>query len=1530
MTLTTEKGTFTKPTSTGAQSQTVNLVNGSLTPKLLILWSNGLTTDGTYTENIVWTYGFSDGTNDVCQTMTALDNSTTQVESYSWNNNCVISLVTPTGTPVENARADVTSFNAGNVILNWTSNTNTAATVIHYIVAGGDDIANVSAVSTIVGDQNTGAHSYTGSGTSFLPTFALTMTGSMSVTTANSLQVGGDHAVLSLGAARSASEEFCISARTESVGTADTDMNIHNNACLLNIDIAGGAENFLADFTQFDNVTGGGITVNVSNGAANNGQFMGFLFIKTINQVAFEVGSLQQRSGTGTQDISFSNTTLNPEIVFLAGINSATVNATVAHNYVCLGGADGTRQGCTWCGDQNAATLMVNTSVNLTSQVYIQATPNATASSSTTNAQCTMNDMATAGKFQLSWGTADSTLRQMAFWTVGTLPAPQTYNRAPTADTVTISEQSLTASKYHAYEGIPSPDTVTISESSLVRLLQSNRVPSPDTVTVSENLSGYNPNQPIKIKVGTITKDTTTGAHTQNFTNEAGFAPKGILLWGSTQTATGDAANAEFHFGFSDDVNKDIGIGCSVMDGVSPIGVTIAHGSTRTITICTNGSTSEIAGGTIAFGSNGWDIVWAVANATQYKINYLVYGYGNSLVQTAAFSAAIGGTGNRDYTVTGNFQGDIVFMFWTAGTTGSTSDGNDAKMNMGVAMSSSKQWCIASNTQTTTSRKSLVSNRCIKTLDAAGTVDVEASFVQWNSNGFRLNVNSASDTSDHIYFLVIKGGNWDLGTFLQPTSTGNQVINLTDSTIVPSALMFGSVCATSSTSVVNDNNFMLGATDGTSTVCSWMGCENGQATSIARKSHSETKAIRLLDEVSGSVDIKAEATISDMTTPGEYTVNWSIVDSTQREIGWISTGYIPAETGTNYVRTPSADSTTISDVSITPMLSRARVPSPDSITITDSSLTRMLSASRVPTADTVVIADSSLIQSQTRVRAPSTDNTTVADFSLTRLLSAVRAPATVEDTITIMEDSLTRMLQAFRAPVQDTVTVGESVSGGKLFERTPSPDSITVSEDAITRLLSATRTDSDTTTVVEASLTRSKSQTLAPPPETTTVTDASLTSLISQARTPSIDNTVITDSSLTTILTRTRLPSADTITISESSLLRMLSASRTPAEDTVVLSESIESLLTTPGQFNRTVNDSVTIAEQSLTRLLQTIRVPGADTTNVNEQVTRIKTLSRVPTPDTITVSESAPVRFLTFSRSVPPDTVSISEQSLTRLLQAIRVPAQDTVIIGESVSGGRVFPRVPATENTTLNEVSLIRTLSVARTIQESVDVVEMLLQRMLSSARSLEETVLISELAAIITQIRMLEETVDVSEVSLNAALTVVRMPEIDFTSIGEQIFYTGGVPTNLVAYAIPSEVRPLLGNIGGQRTDPQIQLAIDSATDEINRRTNRQPPNDWKITENDFDIVKKICRFKAALEMAIGIKDFEDREWMQKEIEEMFLIIEQHDPGGAGSNDIVGSSGDETYALNEQGLIWSTRYKNLKKNSGTENDTTINPNT
>lgn len=414
MTLLVEKGTFTKTTSTSTPvSQQVNLANGSLTPKLLILWTGGQTTsDGTYRDDNRWSYGFSDGTNDACQAL-RLDESA-EVESYSFHDNAVCVIINLTTNAIV-SQADVSAFAAGSFTLNWSVQSNTEALHIHYLVAGGTDITNVSVVNTTVGSTTTGNKSYNGSGTTFTPDFALTMTGADSYATANTLVNSTDVGLLCVGAARSTSKEWVMFGREETVATSDCDMYLDPDACVAACSITDGSITFLGNFISFDSAAGGGITINVSNAAEASTKKLAFLLVKGAQ---WDCGAFQQRNGTGTQDVTLP-TDFDPQLVFLGGINSASSATVVANDYLCLGASDGTNEGAVYGGNTNALGTYAAVNSNIHTKVYRMSTPNATATSSTTNAEADMNDMATLGKFQLNWTTADSTLRRMVYWTLG-------------------------------------------------------------------------------------------------------------------------------------------------------------------------------------------------------------------------------------------------------------------------------------------------------------------------------------------------------------------------------------------------------------------------------------------------------------------------------------------------------------------------------------------------------------------------------------------------------------------------------------------------------------------------------------------------------------------------------------------------------------------------------------------------------------------------------------------------------------------------------------------------------------------------------------------------------------------------------------------------------------------------------------------------------------------------------------------------------------------------------------------------------
>jgi hypothetical protein len=191
-------------------------------------------------------------------------------------------------------------------------------------------------------------------------------------------------------------------------------------------------------------------------------------------------------------------------------------------------------------------------------------------------------------------------------------------------------------------------------------------------------------------------------------------------------------------------------------------------------------------------------------------------------------------------------------------------------------------------------------------------------------------------------------------------------------------------------------------------------------------------------------------------------------------------------------------------------------------------------------------------------------------------------------------------------------------------------------------------------------------------------------------------------------------------------------------------------------------------------------------------------------------------------------------------------------------------------------------------------------------------------------VTSIRLISDDTEVTE---SVFYETFKRLLIESVSVNESLFYERDMLGGFMSYATPSEIRPLLGNIAGDRNDPEIILASQSAYAEINRRTNRIPPNDWKDTEPDFSTIKKIARLTAVTELAIGIKDFDTKE-IDEEIEELYKLIETHRAEGSTS-DLVVTSSSETYAASEQGLIWSTRYRNLRKNprgQGLENSVVV----
>ena len=1124
----------------------------------------------------------------------------------------------------------------------------------------------------------------------------------------------------------------------------------------------------------------------------------------------------------------------------------------------------------------------------------------------------------------------------------------------------------------------------------------------------------------ISVKVGHFTKDTTTGAHTQTVTG-VGFQPKAVIFFSSANTATGISADANFMVGMSDGTGHK----CAAMSSNDGAATSVSANSTNSancIAILQNGANSIVAAGDIdSFNSDGWVVGWNSADAVAYKIGYIAIG-GTDITNTKITKHDVA-SGAQVFTGIG-FQPDFIFFLWT-GRSGaeSTASATHGGVGWGAAASSTQEGATQGViehgrvTSDTWRAQCVTSPVAIYGAPDGGIWADPAGLTSFDADGFTLGTINNADTGIDYWSLCIKGGNWDVGIFDQRTSNGTQNVTA-ESGMTPAFVAISSANNTTNQAIQGSATancrISFGASDGTNDRGIWCGDTDAQATAeISKSDWSETKCVRLITE-SASSTVNAEANVTDLATAGQFSLNWT-ADATARKLWYFALK--TAAAGAQFDRSPSADSVTVSDASLTAIRSLSRVPSSDSTTVSDASLTRMTQAFRSPSADSTTVTDASLTRVKTLPRVPTAEDVTVADSSTTRMLSAVRIPSTE---VTTVDENITRNTQAFRTVSTDTVTPTD-ISTTQVITRIrePTADDVTAEDSSVTRTLQLVRLPStDSTTVTDSSLTRILSASRAPSSDSVTALDSSVTRMISLIRLPTTEVVTAEDSGTTQSLTRVRLPTTEDITVSDSSLTRLLQLFRNPSLDIVDITEDVSG-----GKLleRAPTSDSVTVADSSLTRLLSSHRLPSADDITTGENLTRILSAMRSPSPESVTaedssttqslsrarttndttdVSEFLLTRMLSASRSVSADSITISEDSLTRILSAIRLPsvevittsenvsslhtttgqfnrspATENVIVGENLTRALQLFRVPSADTTTIVENSLSRSISRIRaastdtvtvteqsltravslsrlTTGDTTNVIEASLVRLLHAMRSPSaDTVTVSELQSLISHSRSIQDTITVTEPVLQRIVTSIRQlgPEFvdvseqvfihtfqrfvfDSVTVAEQLFSIRQGLSGSVTYATADEVRPLLGNLGQQRTNAQIELAIAAAYDEINRKTSRIPPNDWKDTEPDFDIIKKICRFKAAYEMSIGIKDFEsDRKALQEEINEMFMIIEQHDTGGALSNDLVISSEDETYALNPSGLIWSTRYKNLKKDSsGSENDTTINPDT
>ncbi|MCI0420080.1 MAG: hypothetical protein L0312_12790 [Acidobacteria bacterium] len=304
--------------------------------------------------------------------------------------------------------------------------------------------------------------------------------------------------------------------------------------------------------------------------------------------------------------------------------------------------------------------------------------------------------------------------------------------------------------------------------------------------------------------------------------------------------------------------------------------------TTACISILTNGNPNEAVTATAAFSGTDIVLTWSATPAAAYELGIIALGgadmtnvaVGNDTMPTVA--------GNKSVTTVG-FQGDFLIIIAAQRAPEGTvfnirfswgyAVGAASETAMTVIVQDGQTMSANVNAMSTTS-----SNRTIYGHDPTnGSLELEAEFTQWTSNGFDLNFITAPATAYGFGFLVIKGGAWAVGTQAKPTTAIAQTV--TGLSFQPKVLGLGLTKGTASNTQVSPARTCFGAATATTEEVNIQGHHSDAVSTTVEQQASSTKCAGIA------------AVFADFTSfqSDGWTITWAQAGNAEL-VGWFAGG----------------------------------------------------------------------------------------------------------------------------------------------------------------------------------------------------------------------------------------------------------------------------------------------------------------------------------------------------------------------------------------------------------------------------------------------------------------------------------------------------------------------------------------------------------------------------------------------------------------------------------------------------------------
>jgi hypothetical protein len=311
-----------------------------------------------------------------------------------------------------------------------------------------------------------------------------------------------------------------------------------------------------------------------------------------------------------------------------------------------------------------------------------------------------------------------------------------------------------------------------------------------------------------------------------------GFAPKAMIVFGSTNTSGSDNVTAgvsDCCIGFATSNSSRCVVSNAANNGVAASDTARSSRTDAVHSLTSSGGSITALLDIDSFDADGATFIVDDAYTAARIVEVLAFG-GDDITQQAVGSF-VASTSNATQDVTLGWQPDVVFVVGISNTTNGNVVTNHALMSFGAAVAGGAAGnavvgLAAQDAQNPTVCKRYCRNgESVVGFSTAAAINGRG-YLTFGATGFTVNWNANPSAAHAYYYLAMKGGSWALGDVLTRTDTTTDITESGLSFAPLGGLMF-SACGAQSSAGTVDASYKLsfGAFTGTSSEAA-MGIQN--------------------------------------------------------------------------------------------------------------------------------------------------------------------------------------------------------------------------------------------------------------------------------------------------------------------------------------------------------------------------------------------------------------------------------------------------------------------------------------------------------------------------------------------------------------------------------------------------------------------------------------------------------------------------------------------------------------------------------